>query len=111
MKLPNADSAVIDLKKLRDYCLNLEHPRGKHKARVFRSMLGITQNDAETLKKKILEGITDNNCLIGESDIYGTRYSLDLPVDVNGRDALVRTTWIVKNKEDFPRLTSCYKCK
>jgi hypothetical protein len=74
MKLPNADNAVIDLKKLRDYCLNLEHPRGKHNARVFRSMLSITQDDAEILKKKILEGVDSDDCLTGESDIYGTRY-------------------------------------
>ena len=108
MKLPNADNAVIDLKKLKGYCLNLEHPRGKHKARVFRSLLGITQDDAETLRRKILEGILRNNCLAGESDIYGARYSVDILIDLRGRRAPVRTTWIVKNKENFPRLTSCY---
>ena len=108
MKLPNADNAVIDLKKLRDYCLNPTHPRGKHKARVFQSLLGITQNDAEILRVKILEGIASHDCLIGEVDIYGKRYGVDFQVDVKGRNTLIRTTWIIKNKEDFPRLTSCY---
>lgn len=37
MKLPNADRAVVDLRKLRDYCLSQEHPRGQHKARLFKS--------------------------------------------------------------------------
>ena len=30
----------IDRQKLVDYCLNLEHPRGKHKARVFATAQG-----------------------------------------------------------------------
>jgi hypothetical protein len=35
MKLPGADVAIVDVEKLTGYCLNPEHPRGKHKARVF----------------------------------------------------------------------------
>ena len=41
--LPNPDRAVVDLAKLRDYCLNPQHEEGKHKARVFASALGLTQ--------------------------------------------------------------------
>ena len=89
MKLPNADNAVIDLKKLRDYCLNPEHSRGKRKARVFQLLLGITQDDAEILSAKILGGIENNDCLVGESDVYGMRYIVDIQVDVMGRSAPV----------------------
>ncbi len=49
MKLPNAENAVIDIKKLRDYCLNPNHPEGKHKARVFLEKLDIGRDDAERL--------------------------------------------------------------
>ncbi|WP_347277307.1 DUF6883 domain-containing protein [Leptolyngbya sp. FACHB-671] len=41
MKLPNAESAFIDLNKLRSYSLNLQHDRGKHKARLFAAILGL----------------------------------------------------------------------
>ena len=41
MRLPNADRAMIDLAKLRDYCLNPLHPEGKHTARVFAAVLNI----------------------------------------------------------------------
>ena len=75
---------------------------------VFQSLLGITQDDAEILKEKILEGVIKRNCLAGESDIYGERYSIDIRINVKGRSAMVKTTWIIKNKEDFPRMTSCY---
>lgn len=40
MKLPSGDQAVIDDDKLIGYCLNPEHPEGRHKARVFQSVLG-----------------------------------------------------------------------
>jgi len=47
MKLPNPERAIVDLKKLRDYCLSSEHPRGRHKARMFAAILG---SQPKTLK-------------------------------------------------------------
>jgi hypothetical protein len=47
MKLPYAESAIVDVRKLRDYCLSAAHPRGKHKARVFASALGLTAEDSD----------------------------------------------------------------
>jgi hypothetical protein len=35
MKMPGGDAAIVDRQKLTGYSLNPEHPRGKHKARVF----------------------------------------------------------------------------
>lgn len=52
MKLPEYKSAHIDLRKLRDYCLNPYHPVGKHKAKVFRKKLGITKEDSGILRQK-----------------------------------------------------------
>jgi hypothetical protein len=40
MKLPNGERAVVDIRKLRDYCLSAKHRRGRHKARVFEAALG-----------------------------------------------------------------------
>jgi hypothetical protein len=36
------------------YCLNVIHPRGQHKARVFASALGLTAEDAEFLRDALL---------------------------------------------------------
>ena len=30
MVIPNAEHAVVDIRKLRDYCLDPLHPEGKH---------------------------------------------------------------------------------
>ena len=41
MKLANSGRAVVDVAKLKDYCLNPAHEDGKHKARVFAAVLGL----------------------------------------------------------------------
>ena len=61
MRLPNSHSAVVEIEKLRDYSLNPIHPVGKHKARVFRAALGITNGEAEWLRERALEAaVTDD---------------------------------------------------
>jgi hypothetical protein len=55
MKLPNGHRAIVDITKLRDYCLNTNHEEGKHKARVFASALGVRAADAEWLREQLLK--------------------------------------------------------
>src|SRR5208337_2804298 len=104
MRLPNADRAVIDLRKLTEYCLSPHHPRGRHKARVFASALGITAAEAETLREILLSAALDHDVTTGEGDCYGQRYLLDLRIETTAGAACVRSCWIVREKEDFPRL-------
>jgi hypothetical protein len=108
MPLPNATSAFIDLIKLRDYSLNPEHSRGKHKARLFTAILGLTSQDAELLKSKILEAIQTEPATLGDTDEYGQRYGVDFAMTRHQNTATVRTTWIIRSSETFPRLVSCY---
>lgn len=109
MKLPNGASAVVDIEKLQDYCLSSEHPEGRHKARVFLSALGMTSADAGKLREILLFVVAVNNDVSTTSaDQYGCRYSMDVVVTWGSREALVRSAWIVKAGEEFPRLVSCY---
>ncbi len=108
MKLPNADRAFVDIAKLRDYCLSANHPRGRHKARVFVAALGLTEGDAEELQHALLAAAQTEEVVVGEHDSYGQRYVLDFPLSTPAGRALVRSSWIVRQGEDFPRLTSCY---
>ena len=108
MKLPNHQNAYIDIRKLRDYCLDDKHPRGKNKAKVFKLTLGIDSEHAEEFKKSILKAIIDNECKEGEGDFYGKRYTVDFIFRIFGKEGNIRTSWIVRKEEDFPRLTSCY---
>ena len=54
MLIPNAENAIVDIRKLRDYCLNPEHDEGKHKALLFSRVFGMTAEDAEDLRQIIL---------------------------------------------------------
>lgn len=108
MKLPNASDAFVDIEKLRGYCLNLEHPRGKHKARVFESALGLTSQDAERLQRKLLEAAQAEEAVHQRTDVYGKRYTLDFEVTGPAARATVRSAWIIRHGENYPRLITCY---
>jgi hypothetical protein len=108
MQLPNAERAVIEMVKLTDYCLSTDHPRGRHKARVFASALGITASEADLLRSILLSAALDHDVTLGEKDSYGQRYFLDTRIETSTGEAWVRSCWIVRDGEDFPRLTSCY---
>ena len=108
MKLPNAERAVVDIDKLRNYCLSLEHRRGCHKARVFKATLGLTQDHAEDLRKALLAAVLNADATALEHDEYGKRYVVDFMASGPSGQAMVRSSWIIRRGEDFPRLTSCY---
>lgn len=108
MKLPNADRAVVDLRKLRDYCLNPVHPRGRHKAKIFVSILGMTAGNAEELRDALLSAVGEAEAIPTEKDQYGQRYVVDYMVSGPKSQAMVRSIWIVRSGEDFARLISCY---
>jgi len=108
VKLPNGERAVVDMEKLRDYCLSPEHRRGCHKARVFKASLGMTQEHAEDLRDALLAAALNNDAVPEEHDKYGRRYVIDFRVTGPSGRAMVRSSWIIRREEDFPRLTSCY---
>src|SRR5437867_1554259 len=108
MRMPNSDRALVDLTKLRDYCLSLDHPRGRHKARVFRAVLGLTSEDAESLGDDLQHAAANAEATVGERDSYGQRFTLDVLISGPSGQARVRSLWIVRIDEDFPRLTSCF---
>ncbi len=106
--LPNAHQAIIDDRKLVDYTLNFDHDEGKHKAFVFKAVLGVTALDANELKVRILQEIQHNPVKIKKEDRYGKRYSVEFSWTRAGRTATVMTGWIIRTGENIPRLTSCY---
>jgi hypothetical protein len=107
MKLPNGDRAIVDIRKLQDYCLNSQHPRGRNKARVFASV-GIRSADAEDLRTALSEVAHEGEACLGVANPYGQRYIVDFDFVRQGRTVRIRSTWILRTGEDLPRLTSCY---
>lgn len=93
---------------VRDYCLGSSHPEGRHKARVFYSALDLSAKDAEFLRQAILDAVVSTDAVRGRSDAHGSRYLVDLGLRRGAKRATIRTVWIVRRNEDFPRLLTCY---
>lgn len=108
MKLPGSDHAIVDVRKLRDYCLNDQHPDGVHKARLFRTLLGLNPEDAASLRDILIEIAHSHEAVTSYADRYGQRYRIDFELEWAGRRALVRSAWIVEPEGPGPRLLSCY---
>ena len=107
MNLPNGVRAIVDIQKLRGYCLNPHHTRGRNKARVF-AAAGIREDDAEELRAALLWAAANAEARLGVMDLYGQRYSIDFELMRHDRAVKIRSTWIVLNGQDLPRLTTCY---
>ncbi len=84
MTLPNAERAVVDIRKRREYCLDPTHVEGKHKARLFAATLRMTADDAEDLRTLILHGVTTQEAHLGRRDTYGQRYIVDCMLEWQG---------------------------
>ena len=107
MKLPNGDRAIVDIRKFLDYCLNPQHPRGRNKARVFASV-GIREADAQLLLMAVLAAAKENEAQAGGASAYGQRYIVDFDLARPERAIRIGSTWMVRNRENLPRLTSSY---
>ncbi|MEH2177073.1 DUF6883 domain-containing protein [Nostoc sp.] len=108
MKLPNRECAIVEIDKIAGYCLNPEHPEGKHKARIFKSALGLNLDDAEELQAILLQAVANYDAIPGKKNPYGQKYIIDFPLNRSDKQAIIQSVWIVRNNEGFPRLVTCY---
>jgi hypothetical protein len=107
VRLPNPERAIIDIVKLSGYCLNPNHEQGKHKAGVFSAALGLTQKDAAWLRERLRDAVFQEATPAGRNK-FGELYMIDCVIETQVGAATVRSGWIVLDKEDFPRLTTCF---
>lgn len=108
MKMPGGDAAIVDLEKLAGYCLSPEHPRGKHKARVFAAALGFTAENANDLRAALLTAAATMDARRAAADQFGTRYMPEFEIIGPRGAGVVKSTWMVRRGESSPRLTSCF---
>jgi len=68
----------------------------------------MTKAHAAELRNALLQKVGSVDCGVGRVDEYGARFLVDFPYTRGGREATIRSTWIIKTGEDIPRLTSCF---
>ena len=99
----------IDDRKLTEYALNEDHPKGRHKARRFRESLGFTIENFHDLKKKIEEKVLEAETVAGGKDKHGQRYTADILImGANEKESIVRTGWIVAPNASQAQLTTLF---
>jgi len=108
VRLPHGDRAILDVRKIEDYCLSATHPRGRHKARVFRNSLDLERSHAPWLREVFLEAARSGEAPEVAADNWGTQYRLDVSITRHGKSAVIRTIWIVRTGEDVPRFVTCW---
>src|SRR4051812_44039239 len=106
VRMPNGARAILDLRKLEDYCLSPSHVRGRHKARVFAQVLALDRSHASWLGKALLEAARANEAIAAHADESGSRWQIDATLTRSGRTAVIRSLWIIRAGEDLPRFVT-----
>ncbi len=102
---------IADVRKLRDYALNEEHPVGKHKARLFRELLAVTKDDWRFVAEQLVAGLQRSLIERPRKSEHGLQYQVDVPVQGrNGVTKLVTSAWIIRSGEP-PQLTTAFIAK
>ena len=108
LKLSNGNRAIIDRRKITDYCLSLDHDDGSHKARLFQAVVGLNQSNSTLLFDALRGAAATGDAAPGKVDEYGHRYVIDFEFEGPRGTTVIRSVWIVKAGEEVPRLVTCY---
>jgi len=105
VKLPHHDSVQIDIRKVRDYLLSLEHPVGRFKARVFKA-LGFEQAAVDAFVAEIRRIASEGEVSEVEDIDFGQKYTV--PGELRGPigSARVLTVWIQDSGRQDVRLVT-----
>lgn len=105
-RLPNAEKAVIDPRKLRDYALNPDHSSGGYKAAFFAQM-GYSRDDWQQLEQDIRMQHLTHAARPGKPSPHGTKYTITAPLQgPHGAARQVTTVWIIRYESDVPELVT-----
>jgi hypothetical protein len=108
MRLPNAENAEIPESKITKYLLSTTHRAGKSKASFF-MQFGFDLNHWKALALALKEHVLENEVVLEEKTIFGTRYIVDgLLKAPDGRWLNVRAAWYITTDRDVPRFITAH---
>ena len=108
MRLPNADLADVDRAKITEYLLNPEHPDNGGKAAFFVA-LDLSRSDWEMLANALRRLALTADVTESMETVHGKKYIVDGELEnPAGKEAWVRSIWIIDAGTDFPRLVTAY---
>jgi hypothetical protein len=108
MKLPFASEAEVPKAKIVLYLLNLNHSRGKGKARFFLAH-GFNSEKWETFVTALRRHAVENDIARQINSRLGLTFVIEGPmITPNEKVALVRSVWFIETGEKIPRFVTAY---
>lgn len=108
MFLPNADQAVVEDAKVRDYLLSPAHPIGRFKS-VFFAALGFSYDDWTILRDALVELAHSQEATRGQPSPFGQKFEIRAILrGPSGRQAAVLTVWMISIGRDFPHFVTAF---
>ena len=105
-KLPNAEAAFIDPRKIAGYLLSTTHPRGRAKA-IFFMRFGFSASRTDILIRALLDHAQSYGLAGSVETAYGIHYIIEGALRTpDGRDPLIRAIWMIKSNETAPRFVT-----
>lgn len=103
MLLPNAEDAWVPMSKGTRYLLNLEHAKGRSRAK-FLIGFGFQRDAPENLRDALLLQARGGSASAREETVYGTIWNVVGPLPTpDRRNPIVTTAWIESRGDPRPR--------
>ena len=107
-RLPNAQLATIDRRKIIDYLLASSHPGGRAKAAFF-ARFGFAVAAWPKLRDALLDQARSAPIASAVDTPFGKKYILEGPLNApDGREPRIRAVWFVDAGETAPKFVTAY---
>ncbi len=108
MRLPNADHAIIEPRKLHSYLLSTSHAVGRFKARFF-AALGYDAQDWRAFEADLRTQHLTEDAELAETLPDGQLFTIRAILNGrNGQSAPVLSVWFVPTVGGMPRFVTAY---
>jgi hypothetical protein len=108
MRIPNADSAIIEEQKIVQYLLNTDHRRGGSKAALLQQF-GYSHATWQRLADDLRRDHLTRGIDLTRMTEYGVRYEIRAVLQTpSGRPLTVRSVWQIDVGTVSPRLITLY---
>ena len=105
-KLPNAESAYIDLRKITGYLLSEAHVKGRLKAAFF-LRFGFSADQPGAMAQALLNHAKSHDLAGLVETAFGIHYIIEGPLETpDKRNPVIRTVWVVKTGTALPRFVT-----
>ena len=106
-RIPGAERATIDSRKLTVFLLSPSHPKGRERARFF-ARLGYTRENWEELRDLILAELPRVAGRRRRTTRWGKEWEAIVRIEGSGYEAALVAGWQKRDPDDSPRFLTAY---